>query len=117
MLFGAFLSDRYEVSFASLLLLCMAHVDAHLYDLKTSSLEILRASRVPLSNEGHGEGASQDLETSHVFLTWRPRLSLEDHKGNLASVGACSEETPTQAGMFWAVISPTREASWGGLTL
>lgn len=95
----------------------MAHVDAHLHDLKTSSLETLRASRVSLSNDKHGEGASQDLETSHAFLTWGPRLLLEDHRGNWASVGACSEETPTQAGMFWAVISPNGEVSWGDLTL
>lgn len=47
----------------------MEHVDAHRLNLKTSSLETFRASGVPLSDEGHSEGVTQDLETLHASLT------------------------------------------------
>lgn len=51
------------------------------------------------------------LENLHASLTRRPGLLLEDHRGHLASVYANSGETPSQPGMFWAVIVSTREAS------
>lgn len=51
------------------------------------------------------------LETLHTSLTQRPGLLLGDHRGYLTPVGASSGETPTQPGMFWAVIASTREAS------
>lgn len=84
LLLGDCLRNGYHVSFASLPLLCMAHVGTHRHKPKTPSLEALRASRAPLSDEGHMKGPPRAW-SSCTSLTGEPGAS--DLEGSTESSG------------------------------